>query len=187
MSKLLLLVGPSGSGKGTLLSYVKEKYPEFMYPTSWTTRTKRTEESGKAYNFVSEQEFLNAKERGAFLEWDHHFNNYYGTPASEVLDALAQGKVVFHELEVHGVRQLLEKFPREQVKIVFVYAGSWNDLQKRIQEREAIPADELEKRRVRFEEEMAFKNEADFVIENKEGRLEETKAELSKALDSVVR
>ncbi|MBX4192268.1 hypothetical protein KW798_02160 [Candidatus Parcubacteria bacterium] len=185
--KLILLVGPSGSGKGTLFSFVKEKYSEFVYPTSWTTRAPRAKESGKTYNFVSEAEFLTAKEGDAFLETDHHYNNYYGTPAREIQEALTAGKIVFHELEINGVKQLLQKLPREQVKIIFVTAGEWSELAKRIAEREPVAPDELEKRRLHYEEEMTFLPQADFVLRNEQGKLEETKQELSTILDSIVR
>ncbi len=185
--KLLLLVGPSGSGKGSLFAYVKEKYPTFSYPVSWTTRAPRAQESGKPYNFVTQESFLSAMEKGEFLETDHHFNNYYGTPAKEVANALAEGHTVFHELEVHGVRQILGKLPREQVKIIFVSAGEWDELARRITLREAVAEDELEKRRVRYEEEMQFAAEADFVLRNEQGKLEESKEELSKFIDSVVK
>ncbi|MEK7613111.1 MAG: hypothetical protein AAB449_03140 [Patescibacteria group bacterium] len=185
--KLILLVGPSGSGKGTLFSFVRETFPAFVYPTSWTTRAPRAEESGKSYHFATEAEFLEAQKRGEFLETDHHFNHYYGTPARVVLEALAAGQTVFHELEIHGVKQLLSKLPREQITIIFVTAGTWDELVRRIEEREAITADELEKRRIRYEEEMLFKEQADFVLPNEHGKLEEAKNELRKILDSVVR
>lgn len=185
--KLILLVGPSGSGKGTLFSFVRESFPNFVYPTSWTTRAPRTQESGKPYHFVTEAAFLEAQRQGDFLETDYHFNNHYGTPSREVHEALAEGQTVFHELDVRGVRQLLEKLPREQVKIIFVTAGTWDELTRRIEGRETVAADELEKRRLHYEEEMAFADQADFVLRNEQGKLEEAKKDLSKILESILK
>ena len=190
---LILLVGPSGSGKGTLMSYIRAHYAGLVYPTSWTTRAPRAGESdgvysaaGKVYHFVSEEEFVAAKEKGEFLEWDHHFNNYYGTPAQEVKSGLAAGHVVFQELEVRGVKQLLEKLPREQIKIIFVTAGSWGELSRRILSREAVSDDELEKRRVRYEEEVLFASQADFVVINEEGKLEQTQHKLDEIMKEIL-
>lgn len=185
---LVLLGGPSGSGKGTLMAYVRAHYPDFFYPTSWVTRAPREGEqegksaSGKAYHFVTVEEFKKGMEDGAFLEWDFHFNNYYGTPAKEVQDALAAGKVVFQELEVQGMKQLLKKLPREQIKIIFVTAGSWANLERRILARQEIAADELETRRIRYEDEMLFAKDADYVLVNEDGKLEDTQ----KHLDAIV-
>lgn len=190
---LILLVGPSGSGKGTLMSYIRAHYAGLVYPTSWTTRAPRAGESdgvysgaGKVYHFVSEEEFVAAKEHGEFLEWDHHFNNYYGTPAKEVHEGLAAGHVVFQELEVHGVKQLLEKLPRAQIKIIFVTAGSWSELSRRILSREVVSNDELEKRRLRYEEEVLFAEEADFVLLNEDGKLEQTQHKLDEIMREIM-
>lgn len=187
-------MGPSGSGKGTLLSDIRLAFPELAQPTSWTTRLPREGErdgeqstSGKKYHFVSTEEFLKAIERGFFLEWDQHFNNYYGTPAGEVTEALAQGKTVLHELEINGVKQLLTKLPRAQVKIIFVTAGSWDELVQRVFSREAIAPDELEKRRQHYEEEVQFADNADYVLENKSGQLEETKQKFAELIRTIIK
>jgi guanylate kinase len=190
--KLILLAGPSGSGKGTLMAHVRRTYPQFVYPTSWTTRQPREGEqsglskSGKTYKFVSVGEFIEAQKEGKFLESDHHFNNYYGTPAQEVLDALAAGQTVFQELEVYGVRQILEKVPRSQIGIIFITAGSWEELAQRIRAREAMSDDEFEKRKVRYNEEMEFSTQADCVLVNREGKLEETIQKFDEALGKIL-
>jgi guanylate kinase len=189
MGTLVLLGGPSGSGKGTLMSYLRAAHPNFFYPTSWTTRAPREGEqegksaSGKAYHFVTVEKFKEGIERGEFLEWDHHFNNYYGTPAREVQDALADGQVVLQELEVQGMIQLLDKLPRDRVKIIFVTAGAWENLERRVLAREHMGPNELEKRRLRYAEEIVFAEKADFVLVNEDGKLEETQ----KQLDGIIK
>jgi guanylate kinase len=190
---LVLLLGPSGSGKGTLLSYVRAAFPQFIYPTSWTTRAPRagekdgiTANNGKAYHFVSVEEFLRAKDAGFFLEWDRHFNNYYGTPAKEVVDSLEKGSIVFQEIEINGTRQVLSKLPRGNIKIVFITAGSWENLAHRIEGRETIERSELEKRRAAYEEEMAFSSQADFVLLNENGKLGETQRRLGEIVQNIL-
>ncbi|MDZ4226404.1 MAG: guanylate kinase [Patescibacteria group bacterium] len=191
--KLVLLMGPSGSGKGALLSHARSMFPDLVYPTSWTTRLPREGEqdsksaSGKAYHFVSTEEFVNAKDQGVFLEWDHHFDNYYGTPAQEVRDALAAGRTVLQELEVQGVKQLLEKVPRDQTKIIFVMAGSWEDLSRRIRGRQSISEDELEKRHLRYEDEVRFMDKADYILKNEFGKLEETKQKFAELIRTIIK
>lgn len=190
--KLVLLAGPSGSGKGTLLVHVRATYPHLFYPTSWTTRAPREGEvegkaqSGKTYRFVTVEEFKKAIDEGMFLEWDHHFNNYYGTPAQEVTAALAAGRVVFHELEVRGVKQLLEKIPREQVKVIFITAGSWDDMARRIRARQEISDEEFETRRVKYEDEMLFASEADYVLVNEDGKLEDTQKKFDESMKEIL-
>jgi guanylate kinase len=145
-----------------------------------------TAHNGKAYHFVSKEEFLRAKDAGFFLEWDEHFNNFYGTPAQEVMEALEKGNIVFQEIEINGTRQILSKLPRENIKIIFVTAGSWEHLVHRIEGREAIEPNELEKRRVAYEEEMSFSSEADFVLLNEDGKLAETQTKLDEIIRNIL-
>ena len=189
--KLILIAGPSGSGKGTLVAYLRQQFPDLFFPTSWTTRAPRpgeedgTSGSGKRYHFVNEQEFAAHAAAGGFLEWARYGGNSYGTPAAEVDEALKASRIVAQELEIQGVEQLQARIPKEQRIIIFIDAGSWDELKKRILSRGEMSEDELEKRRLRFEEEQAFKPQADFVVENPHGRVEEAEARLSEIIRSV--
>ena len=189
---LILLSGPSGSGKGSLVAHVRDTYPEFFQPLSWTTRAARSGEkdgtstSGKRYRFVSKEQFEKAIEQNAFLEWAQFSNNYYGTPAQEVQDALAEGRVVFQELEIQGVEQLLTRISRQQIKMIFVNVQSWEDLQKRILGRQTISDTELQLRHERYEQELLFKEKADFVLENVYGKFEQTKNNLDSIIQRIL-
>ena len=199
--KLILLMGPSGSGKGTLLSYAREHFPEIIFPTSWTTRTPRSGEeegtagsgpgwsgpgrSGKKYHFATEEEFAAQVERGDFLEWARYGGHSYGTPKQEINEALAIGKPVLQELEMQGVVQIMERLPREQIILVFVDAGSWEELKRRILSRGTMSEEDIEHRRVRYEEEKEFAKQADFVISNPAGKIVEAEAEFANIISTA--
>ena len=88
--KLFLIVGPSGSGKGTVISELKVAHPDFVYPVSYTTRDMRDgEKNGEVYHFVSRDEFKRMIEDDELLEYAIvHSNNYYGTSKKDIVDSL---------------------------------------------------------------------------------------------------
>ena len=163
-------MGPTGSGKGTLLSNLKENHPEFIFPVSCTTRpVKRAgEKEGDTYYFITTEEFQARIDRGDFLEWASYGGNLYGTPRSEIIEPLKAGKILVREVEVQGVRKIRATLPRENLFIIFVDAGSWEELEIRVRKRAPITEEEIEKRRKRYDDETSFKGEADFVIKNKD-------------------
>lgn len=173
----ILVIGPSGSGKGTLLSHVREAFldvPDLMFPVSCTTREKRPGEAeGETYHFVSREEFEARIEQNDFLEWAEYSGNLYGTLKTEIVDPLEAGKVVVREVEVQGARSILSLFERNKLRIVYIEAGTWNEFERRIRKRAPISEAELEKRRARYEDEVMFRDIADDVISNREGELQE--------------
>src|SRR3989344_3740507 len=102
--KFILVIGPSGSGKGTLINHARSLFPQIAYPKSCTTRSPRGGDSDKNYLFLSHEDFSEKIKDGEFLEWAEYGGNYYGTLKSEVTRLLEQGRVVLKELEVQGVR-----------------------------------------------------------------------------------
>lgn len=173
---LILVVGPSGSGKGALMEHLRAAMPEVVFPVSCTTRSPRPSETeGAMYFFVTEQEFDQKIAAGEFLEWASYGGNRYGTLKSQVLPALEAGKVVVREVEVQGARQIQALVPKEHLKIIFIDAGSWEDLERRILGRAPIEDEELQKRRKRFDDETNFMSEASTVVQNRDGGLEKAK------------
>jgi len=187
--KLILLIGPSGSGKGTLINHIRPLFSELVYPKSCTTRAMRPEEkTGEHYYFLTVKDFQERVARGDFLEYAEYGGNYYGTLASEVLPLLEKGKVALKELEVQGARQIREKIAKDELVIVFVNAGTWEEMEARIRARSAMPEAELLKRKERYEDEMSFmaNNQADFIITNPMGKVEEAKAQFEGVIRGLV-
>ena len=92
---------------------------------------------------------------------------------------------MLQELEIQGVEQLRAKIPADKCAVIFIDAGSWDELKKRILERGAMSETDLEKRRARYEEESSFKTSAQYVIENPYGKLEDTKRRLEELVRSL--
>lgn len=185
--KLILIVGSTGSGKGTLMRHAIERFPMLRTPQSYTTRPRRSDAVENAhYTFVSREEFEQKLAAGEFLEHAEFSGNYYGTLRADIEAGLAAGDVMFKEMEVQGVRQMRPLLAKEELIVVFVDAGSWEELSARALAREAMPADVLEMRRVRYEDERLFMPEADVVIKNYTGKQEEAMAAFETVIAKAV-
>ena len=101
---VIVVSGPGGVGKGTVVSSLLSQNPEFILSRSWTTRAQRPGEVDDAYTFVSTEAFEEAIADGLFLEWDHHFGNYYGSP----VPASDEEHDLILEIDVNGARQIHE-------------------------------------------------------------------------------
>lgn len=185
--RFILVIGPSGSGKGTLINHIRPLFPSLVYPKSATTRALRDgEKHGEHYYFLSREDFQKRVQRGDFLEWAEYGGNYYGTLSSEVIPLLVENKTALKELEVQGARQVRSTLPHDQLTIIFVNAGSWDEMEARIRARAPISEIELEKRKERYEDEMGFMAEADFVVDNPSGKIEEAKVQFEHIIRSLV-
>lgn len=186
---LILIVGLPGSGKGTLIKHAKQVFPDFVYPVSWTTRPMRPGEvEGEVYHFATEEEFAAGVERGEFLEWVRIDNgSCYGTLKKDFEGPLTAGKTVLRELEVQGARALRSLLPGATIVSIFVKAGNWEDLAERIRARAPISEEELAARKARYEEEVHFAEEADHVLENTFGKLDETKKKFEELIRTIIK
>lgn len=170
----ILVVGPTGSGKNTLIAAAREAIPGLAYAVSATTRPMRDGEvDGMSYHFLTREEFMRRVEADEFLEWAEYGGNCYGTLRSEIESYLAKGEVILSDIEVQGVRLVREKLPREEYAVIYVDAGPWEELVPRILARAPMSDEDLEKRHARYADEASFKPEADYVVENRDGGLEE--------------
>lgn len=104
---ILVLCGPSGTGKSTLTKRLLNEFTRFEFSISFTTRQIREgEENGQHYHFISEEEFCQKRDQGFFAEWAEVHGNYYGTPKQATLDLLSAGKDVLFDIDVQGAAQL---------------------------------------------------------------------------------
>ncbi len=185
---LILLISVPGGGKGVLLEYLKGTVPQLTFAVSCTTRTPRPGEvEGKNYFFVSKEVFQNHIDAGDFVEWvEQDGGHMYGTLRSELLEPLTEGTIVVREVEVRGARAIRALVPPENLTVIFVDADGWEVLEQRIQSRAPISAEELAHRKERFETERLFISEADVVVHNYEGALDEAKRELMVVVQGVI-
>lgn len=181
--KLILVIGSTGSGKGTLIKHAMERFPEIFMPASYTSRPRRADAVESAhYTFVSTEEFKHLIAEGKFLEWAEFSGHYYGTLKEEVERGLSEGKVMFKEMEVQGVRQVQKLLPPSEFVTVFIEAGSWEELERRALLRGPMDEATLRRRRARYDDELTFIPEANVVIENHHGKQQEA----MDAFDAVI-
>jgi len=144
------------------------------------------EQEGREYHFITEDEFKQRIAADDFLEWAQFGGNYYGTPKGEIESRLSRGETVLHELEVQGARQVKQTIPADQLAIIFIDAGPWDDLEHRVRMRAPISDAELRKRKDRYDDEMSFRVEATHVVKNPEGEVEQAKQDFAKVVESLL-
>ena len=131
---LIVLSGPSGSGKNTVCDEVKKKNPNVWESISMTSRKPRKgEEDGKAYYFVSTEEFEKNVEDDKMLEYAQFAGNYYGTPKESVQKHLDKGEDVILVIEIQGALQIKKKLP--QALFIFLLPPSMKELKRRLTDR----------------------------------------------------
>jgi len=183
MEKVFVISGPSGSGKGTIIKAIREEFPNIEKLVTTTTRAPREEDiPGKTYNFVSKEEFEKWIEDDEIIEYNFHFDNYYGSRKKDVEDLLSKGKNVLIEVEVKGAMTFKEKLP--ETVLIFIKPPSIEELRKRILGREDPGEEELEKRVARAKGEMAYAEKYDYVVVNDdlETAIKETKEIIEKEI-----
>ncbi len=163
--KLIVLTGPSGVGKGTLMLKLLERHPELYYSVSATTRSPRPGEiDGKHYHFIDRSKFEKLVAGGEFLEWAEFAGNYYGTPRQAVINQINSGKSVVLEIELDGARQIRNSF--EDAFSIFILPPSMTELEKRIRRRGQDSEDAIARRLHRAQEEINAADEFDLQIVN---------------------
>lgn len=163
--KLFVISGPSGVGKGTLVSLLTNKYPEITLSTSVTTRAPRPGEvSGIHYFFVEKEIFLYRLKKGDFLEWTEFAGNYYGTDKNIVEIAIEQGYNLILEIDVKGALQVKAKKP--DAILIFIQPPSVEELKSRLFKRKTESEREIEDRLSIVKSEIEEKNRFDYCITN---------------------
>lgn len=162
---LLVVSGPSGAGKGTICSAVREKYPDLEYSISMTTRAPRNGETeGVSYFFRTDEQFKKLVEEDAFLEYARVYDHYYGTPKKYVLDKIQAGRSVLLEIDIQGAMQVKKRYP----KGVFVYIvpPSLEILSQRIHARGTDSEEVIQNRMAQITNELSMMHQYDYVVVN---------------------
>lgn len=163
---LVVLSGPSGAGKGTVIEKLLEN-SGLRLSVSCTTRKPRAGElEGVNYFFKSKKEFENMIDNNEFLEYQKVFDNYYGTPADYVYRMLVSGQDVLLEIDVQGAETVREKFG--EAVFIFLAPPSLGELERRIRTRGTETDEEIEKRLSVARDELNYISEYDYIIINED-------------------
>ena len=163
--KLIVVSGPSGCGKGTVLKRVLSENSNIHYSVSATTRKAREgEKDGVHYYFITREEFEEKINSGGMLEYAEYVGNYYGTPKDTVVSALEAGKDVILEIEVKGAKKIKEKCPG--AIFVFIKPPSIEELERRLIGRGTEKMEVIKKRLKKAIEEMENERLYDYSVVN---------------------
>ena len=162
--KLIVISGASGVGKGTVLGIMMEKRKDLSFSVSATTRPPRPGEiDGVHYYFISREKFAEMIAEGAFLEYDAHADNYYGTPRAQAEEKRERGPVLL-DIEPAGAKQVREKMP--DAELIFIMPPSMQELERRLRGRGDTPEEQIKLRMERAVWEMEQRVWYDHVVVN---------------------
>ena len=165
--KLLVLSGPSGCGKGTVLRELMRGREDMAFSVSATTRAPRPGEvDGREYYFVSRERFDEMVAEGELLEHAEFVGNCYGTPKAPVLQQLENGKHVLLDIEVQGAAQVKKAMP--EAVLVFLAPPSLEELERRLRGRGTETEEKIQQRLKTAGYEMTLAGEYDYTVVNDE-------------------
>jgi guanylate kinase len=163
--KLIVLAGPSGVGKGSIVARLLAALPDLELSISATTRQPRArEDEGRHYHFVERDVFDEMVEDGGFLEWADIFGERYGTPREPIARAIAEGRDVLVEIDVQGARQV--KAAEPEAFMVFITPPSHEALARRLRTRGSETDRQIRGRLAKASDELAAEPEFDVTVVN---------------------
>ena len=181
--KIIVVSAPSGAGKTTIVKEILKDFPEIVFSISATTRPRRDiETNGREYFFLSELEFQKKIENDEFIEWEKFYDYYYGTYKSFIERNIDSGKSVLLELDVKGALTIKRLYP--YAHLVYISPPSFEELVKRLRQRQTENETDFIKRINRAKMELSLKEEFDYIIDNVEidTAIAETKSLIKKIL-----
>jgi guanylate kinase len=165
LSRLIVLSGPSGVGKSTVVAELRRTCPDIWLSVSVTTRRPRAGEvDGREYHFVTTEEFQRMVAAGELLEWAEFAGNYYGTPRRPLEEKLEAGVPCLLEIDLAGARQVRRSMP--DARLVFLAPPSWDELVRRLTGRGTEPPDVVERRLAVARDELAAESEFHLTLVN---------------------
>ena len=166
MKNLVIITAPSGSGKTTLCKQILKKEDRVKFSISHTSRKMRqNEKNGIDYYFVTNEEFLDGIDKDEFIEWNYHFDCYYGTSKSQIKKSIDKKIPILLELDVKGALAIQKLYPDQTVSI-FIEPPSINDLKIRLKKRGSDSDKIIAKRLQRIDFELSHKSNFDFTVVN---------------------
>ena len=180
---IVVISGPSGVGKDALLAKMKEMKDDCHFVVTATTRKRRPGEiNGRNHIFVSREEFFQMMRRDELLEWAQVYGNYYGVPRDQVRSALEQGKDVILRTDLQGAETIRSKVP--DALLIFVAPPTLEDLERRLRARMTESSADLEMRIEMARREMNERGKFDYVVVNRNGRLDDALEEMMSIISS---
>jgi guanylate kinase len=170
---LIVISGPSGVGKDSVVYRMKERGLPFHFVVTATTRERRESETdGKDYWFVSQDEFARMIEENELIEYAIVYDDYKGIPKKEVRQALASGKDVIMRVDVQGAESVRKLAP--DALLIFITCEGEDELERRLRERKTETNNSLSLRIATARKELQRIKEFDYVIVNQDFHLDET-------------
>lgn len=164
-ARLVVISGPGGVGKGTVVKALRAAYPQLAVSVSATTRAPRPGEvDGRDYHFLSADGFAALIDGGGFLEWAEFAGNRYGTPWASIEQPLTDGRTVILEIEIQGAGQVRARFP--QATLIFLAPPSGEALLERLRGRGTDDPERIRERLALAESELAAAPDFDAVVVN---------------------
>ncbi len=182
---LVVISSPSGGGKTTIIrSVLAAGDANYRYSISATTRPRRGKErDGEDYFFFTPDEFEAKRQRGEFVEWAEVHGHYYATPKAQLDQWLAEGRIVFLDLDVDGGLEIKKRYGDRAV-LIFINPPSYQSLVERLQSRQTESQEQIAKRLQRYPKEMRKSRQYDYRIVNE--NLDETVIEILKIVHQCV-
>lgn len=181
---LLVISGPSGSGKGVLVQKILSLRTDIGLSVSATTRAPRTGEvNGVSYHFMTKENFRERLDAGDFLEYNEYAGNYYGTLKNEVVSRIAGGTSMILEIDVHGAMNIKRQYPG--AVLLMIAPPDYPTLEKRLRGRgDDVPEEVIQKRLSAAKDELAQLPGYDYLVINRDGEADEAAGEISAIIDA---
>lgn len=178
---LILISGPSGTGKGTVCDLLRQKHPEISYSISATTRQPRPgEQDGVNYYFYTKEKFQEMIDQGQLLEWAEVYGNFYGTPKQKVLDRLEAGEDILLEIDTQGALNVMKVMP--EGLFIFLLPPSLGELAARLKGRGTETEESLHRRLGAAVDEIKLATKYRYVVVN--DKVEDAQETIAKIIEA---